>query len=123
VKVLPCVGPFFRFVAAAALLWTAQSFGKTLPEAHLPVPFPFLRSPVANESLPENWNDADVFGLRALAEPLVAEPVAASAEENAAFFAAINAFLLSGQAESLEAFWASGRATAGRRPLAITWAS
>ena len=56
------------------------------------------------EVLHPGWTDADVFALRAFSEPLVAAPMAASREENAAFFAAINGFLATGDPESLEAF-------------------
>ena len=49
---------------------------------------------IPRERLPENWSDGDVFGLRAFAEPLVAESRVASEEEHAAFSRAINAFLL-----------------------------
>ena len=33
-----------------------------------------IESEVAGERLKENWSDADVFGLRTFAEPLVADP-------------------------------------------------
>ncbi|HEY5705897.1 MAG TPA: hypothetical protein VIS96_10020, partial [Terrimicrobiaceae bacterium] len=52
----------------------------------------------------ENWSDADVFRLRAFAEPLVADSRVATEEERMAFSKAINACLLNGQPESLEAF-------------------
>ena len=56
------------------------------------------------EVLGPGWTDADVFALRAFSEPLVAASMAASSAENAAFFTAINAFLATGESESLEAF-------------------
>jgi len=59
---------------------------------------------VPKERLPENWSDADVFGLRTFAEPLVAESRVASEEECIALSQAINDYLVDRQPESLEGF-------------------
>ena len=59
---------------------------------------------IPRERLPENWSDADVFGLRAFAEPLVADSRVASEEERAAFSRAIDEYLLDPQPEILEGF-------------------
>jgi len=102
-KFLPsaCCCLALGLVVAAHFTLNAQTPGTSLSEM---APAPRVYYEVQKERLSENWTDGDVFGLRAFAEPLVAEPIAASVEENAAFFAAINAFLLLGQAESLEGF-------------------
>ena len=59
---------------------------------------------IPRERLPENWSDADVFGLRAFAEPLVADSRVASEEEHSAFSKAIDEYLLDPQPEILEGF-------------------
>ena len=82
----------------------AQSSGSA-PSEIASSTVPVLDNAVAQERLEENWTDADVFGLRAFSEPLVAESKAgASVEEGGAFRAAVNVFLLTRQPESLEAF-------------------
>ena len=63
-----------------------------------------IESEVPKERLPENWSDADVFRLRTFAEPLVGDVRAPNEEERATFSKAINAYLLDGQPENLEAF-------------------
>ena len=63
-----------------------------------------FESDVLKERLPENWIDADVFSLRAFAEPLVAESRVPSEEERAAFSNAINDYLADKQSERLEDF-------------------
>jgi hypothetical protein len=63
-----------------------------------------LTSEVPTECLRANFSDADVFRLRAFAEPLVADTKGASEEERAAFFRAINGYLLDKRPEGLESF-------------------
>jgi hypothetical protein len=75
---------------------------------HLPQSVPALsshreRGP-QRSVCPKNWSDEDVFRLRTLGEPLVADSRVSSEEERAAFSKAINAYLLNGQPENLEAF-------------------
>jgi hypothetical protein len=60
---------------------------------------------VRSERLSAGWTDAEVFGLRAFSEPLVADPSeVSSTEENAAFVGAIGSYLLFRQPEVLEGF-------------------
>jgi YD repeat-containing protein len=63
-----------------------------------------IESEAPKERLSENWSDEDVFRLRTLGEPLVADSRVSSEEERAAFSKALNAYLLNGQPENLEAF-------------------
>ncbi len=56
------------------------------------------------EKLGATFSDADVFGLRTFAEPLVPTSATGKAEEDAALGTAVNAYLASGSMESLDGF-------------------
>jgi YD repeat-containing protein len=95
---------------ALALVAVAQSTVGVQPkESPLYDPVPTsapldIGGEISRERLPENWSDADVFGLRTFTEPLVAESKVVSEQERGAFSRAINNYLVDGQPESLESF-------------------
>ncbi|HEY5705002.1 MAG TPA: hypothetical protein VIS96_05460 [Terrimicrobiaceae bacterium] len=89
-------------IAVVATMIFAENTPTVLShEAH---PARGVESKIPKERLPENWSDADVFGLRSFAEPLVAEPRVDSGQERAAFSKAINDYLTDKQSERLEGF-------------------
>ena len=92
--------PFFSFLAV--LLIGVQS-AASAESSETPAEI-LSGSEVPEERLAENFSDADVFGLRAFAEPLVADSRAASEEERAAFLKAINNYLSDKRSEWLEDF-------------------
>ncbi|HEY5706535.1 MAG TPA: hypothetical protein VIS96_13265 [Terrimicrobiaceae bacterium] len=92
----------FGVLTVTHLRSNAQSTEFPVPEAGLEAQ---VFGEVRGEHLSENSTDAEVFALRAFSEPLVADPSElASTEENAAFFGAIGAYMLSKQPEVLEGF-------------------
>jgi len=89
VKFLLSVFRFLALVLVATIEFTASAQSSESPLSKIvsdstPIA---IGSEVPKERLPQNWSDADVFGLRTFAEPLVAQSRVASEEECIAFFA------------------------------------
>jgi RHS repeat-associated protein len=83
---------------------SAQISGPAVSEIASDSTTPAIWSEVPTERLPDNWSDADLFRLRAFAEPLVADSRVASEEERAAFLEAINDYLTDKGSGRLEGF-------------------